>query len=309
MLTSKEPKSKFALKMSDGAEVRNIDDLKAHFNINALVDYFCDGTLLTWLEDRYYDEEADAVRELSRHDKQLKQKLCAIFEMDSAEQIAWRRERLERLRQYTDDEKILACVERVAFNQEDLAELLDEDVREIFLCANRFVIPLRMKNKTYIGVGKAVAVIRSKSPVDFAALNITFKGVTFDDNYKKILTPPTPPQPAPPPQPALPPQPVTPRKSTVTGSKFHAKATTTIINREGIHVRQASIFVRTALKFRSKIRLEVCGRSVDAKSILMFMSLGLMYVYGTDVTITADGSDARQAVTELVALIDSGFGE
>ena len=126
--------TKFALKMADGAQVRNIDDLKAHFDINAIVDYFCDGKLLTWLEDRYYDEEADAIRELSRHDKQLKQKLCAIFEMESAEQIAWRRERLERLRQYTDDENILACVERVAFDQEDLAELLDAGVREIF-CA------------------------------------------------------------------------------------------------------------------------------------------------------------------------------
>ena len=289
MLTSKETTSKFALKMADGAQVRNIDNLKVHFDINAIVDYFCDGKLLTWLEDRYYDEEADAIRELSRHDKQLKQKLCAIFEMESAEQIAWRRERLERLRQYTDDENILACVERVAFDQEDLADLLDEGVREIFLCANRFVIPLRLQNKTYIGVGNAVAVIRSKSPVDFAALNITFKGVAFDDNYKKISTP------------------LPPRKSTVTGSSTHARAATTIINSKGVHARPASVFVHTASKFRSKIRLEARGKSVDAKSILMVLSMGL--TKGTDVTITAVGYDARQAVTELVALIDSGFGE
>lgn len=123
-----------------------------------------------------------------------------------------------------------------------------------------------------------------------AHFNITFKGVAFDDNYKKISAPPT-----------------SPRKSTVTSSSTHAKATTTIINRKGIHARPASIFVQTASKFRSRIRLEARGKSVDAKSILMTMSLGL--TCGLDVTITADGSDAWQAVTELVALIDSGFGE
>lgn len=52
-------KEKFALIMADGAEVRNIDDLKAHFDIGSIVRDFSNGKLLTWLEDRYYDDEAE----------------------------------------------------------------------------------------------------------------------------------------------------------------------------------------------------------------------------------------------------------
>ena len=63
-----------------------------------------------------------------------------------------------------------------------------------------------------------------------------------------------------------------------------------------------------ACSFHSKIQLRKAnGKTVDAKSILMVMSLGLNYC--DQVTILAEGSDARQAVNELRDLIDSGFGE
>jgi len=183
-------KERFPLKMADGVEVRNIDDFKANFDIDLVTQYFFDGRLLTWLEDRYYDEEATEIKKLSPDDELLEQKLCKIFDKETPEEIA-RRERLNRLKKYTKDENILANVDFVAFDQEELADLLDEDAKEIFLCENRFVIPLRMKNKNYIGVGNAIAVIRSKEPVDFDKLKITFKNIAFDDDYQKILPTPT----------------------------------------------------------------------------------------------------------------------
>ena len=86
------------------------------------------------------------------------------------------------------------------------------------------------------------------------------------------------------------------------------EAMTMIRNRGGIHARPASIFVQKACSFHSKIQLRTAnGKTVDAKSILMIMSLGLNYC--DQVTILAEGSDARQAVNELRDLIDSGFGE
>lgn len=176
-------KGKFALKMEDGAEVRNIDDLKAHFDIGSVVRDFSNGKLLTWLEDRYYDEEADAIRKISTNEGNLEQKLCAIFGIESE----WIIERRNRLKKYTNDANILANADKVAFDQEDLADLLDAGAREIYLCANRFVIPLRMKNKTYIGVKDAVAVIRSKNLVNFDELGIKFQNIAFDDDYRKIL--------------------------------------------------------------------------------------------------------------------------
>ena len=78
-------------------------------------------------------------------------------------------------------------------------------------------------------------------------------------------------------------------------------------NRAGIHARPASVFVQTATKFKSKIQIEAKGKKVDAKSILMLMSMGL--VKGTELTIIAEGEDEAAAVKELADLVNSKFGE
>ena len=84
------------------------------------------------------------------------------------------------------------------------------------------------------------------------------------------------------------------------------QATTTVANRNGMHTRPSSVFVQKASSFKSKIAIRAKGRTVDAKSILMVMSMGL--TKGTEVTIIADGPDAQEAINALIALIDSKFG-
>ena len=85
------------------------------------------------------------------------------------------------------------------------------------------------------------------------------------------------------------------------------EAKVVIANKAGIHARPASMLVQAATKFQSKIKLEAKGKSIDAKSILMIMSLGL--VKGTEVVISADGADADAAVKALKELVESKFGE
>ncbi len=91
------------------------------------------------------------------------------------------------------------------------------------------------------------------------------------------------------------------------GEVHMTQETVTIENKTGIHARPASVFVQTATKFKSKIQLEAKGKKVDAKSILMLMSMGL--VKGTELTIIAEGEDEAAAVAELAGLIKSKFGE
>jgi phosphocarrier protein len=86
-----------------------------------------------------------------------------------------------------------------------------------------------------------------------------------------------------------------------------ASQKTTIKNKTGIHARPASVFVQTASKFKSKVQIAAKGKKVDAKSILMIMSMGLSN--GTEITISADGPDEADAVKTLVDLVDSKFGE
>ncbi|MBR0061046.1 MAG: HPr family phosphocarrier protein [Selenomonadaceae bacterium] len=85
------------------------------------------------------------------------------------------------------------------------------------------------------------------------------------------------------------------------------EATTTIENKTGIHARPASVFVQKASSFKSKVQLKAKGKTVDAKSILMIMSMGL--VKGTEITIVADGPDEAEAVKTLKDLVDAKFGE
>lgn len=85
------------------------------------------------------------------------------------------------------------------------------------------------------------------------------------------------------------------------------EATMVIENKTGIHARPASLFVQTATKFKSKVQVKAKGKTVDAKSILMIMSMGL--VKGTEITICADGPDEADAVKALQELVVSKFGE
>lgn len=74
-----------------------------------------------------------------------------------------------------------------------------------------------------------------------------------------------------------------------------------IVAETGIHARPATLLVQTASKFNSDINLEYKGKSVNLKSIMGVMSLGVGQ--GADVTITAEGADekeALEAVTETM---------
>ena len=69
----------------------------------------------------------------------------------------------------------------------------------------------------------------------------------------------------------------------------------------GLHNKQATYFVQKANEFNSMIWLESGSRKMNAKSLLGIMSLGI--VTGTQVTLTAEGSDAEAAVIALEALL------
>ncbi len=77
---------------------------------------------------------------------------------------------------------------------------------------------------------------------------------------------------------------------------------------EGIHARPATLLVQAAAKFESNINIEYNGKSVNLKSIMGIMSLGVPN--GATVTIQADGSDEADALKAIVDTIkNEGIGE
>jgi phosphocarrier protein len=80
-----------------------------------------------------------------------------------------------------------------------------------------------------------------------------------------------------------------------------------IKNKLGLHARPASLLVRLAGKFEAEIMLSKDDTEINAKSILGVMMLAAGP--GQSVTISAEGSDADEAVDAIASLIESGFGE
>ena len=78
----------------------------------------------------------------------------------------------------------------------------------------------------------------------------------------------------------------------------------------GLHARPASLFVQTANKFSCEIKvmnLTTDGEFVDAKSIIMVLTLGVMQDH--EILVEAEGADAEQALSALNELVTSNFGE
>lgn len=67
-----------------------------------------------------------------------------------------------------------------------------------------------------------------------------------------------------------------------------------ITSEAGIHARPATALVSAVNSFTSDVNLEANGRTVNLKSIMGVMSLGISK--GTDVKITASGSDEEEAL-------------
>ncbi|MCR3905905.1 MAG: HPr family phosphocarrier protein [Tenericutes bacterium] len=80
-----------------------------------------------------------------------------------------------------------------------------------------------------------------------------------------------------------------------------------IISEYGIHARPATRLVNLAMSFNSDITLTALGKTVNLKSIMGLMSLGIYK--GEVVKISVTGSDAEKAIVSLSDfMITEGLG-
>jgi len=83
-----------------------------------------------------------------------------------------------------------------------------------------------------------------------------------------------------------------------------------VTNPSGLHARPAAAFARAAGRRDAKVRiadLDAGTPSVAGDSLIALMALGVHK--GTRVRVTASGPEAQEALDELRALVESGFGE
>lgn len=81
----------------------------------------------------------------------------------------------------------------------------------------------------------------------------------------------------------------------------------TIRNSRGLHARAAAKLVALAEQYSACVNVLRDGQSVPAQSIMGLMMLGAGP--GSQVTIEAEGWDAKEALEAITGLVEAGFHE
>ena len=68
-----------------------------------------------------------------------------------------------------------------------------------------------------------------------------------------------------------------------------------------LDTRLAAMFVQTASKFNSTVKIEMENKKVNAKSLMCLISLGI--TEGSTIRLTAEGNDAEAAVEEIAQVL------
>ena len=301
-------REKFLMLFKNDIEINTLAELKKNFDFRTVMAYFKSKQLITWLEDRFYSDEADAIKALKPTDKYAPQKICDILgvdyeeyceDLDDAETVAWRQKRREHLKKYTNDPTIIKKVDAVAFDQDDLEDILSDTPvpNVIYLCDNFFRFPsgiLRKNFITYIGLGENVKVkFETSKAVNLDALDITFENITITDEEPETEVA----------------EEIEEVEEEEVAEKTEPEELVPVNRNVENRIVQASFIpasaiTQTALRFKSRISLRWDGKTTDAKSILMARSRGL--VLGQKVRILTEGEDADEALSAMSDLLEHG---
>jgi phosphocarrier protein len=86
-----------------------------------------------------------------------------------------------------------------------------------------------------------------------------------------------------------------------------ASRTVDICNARGLHARASAKFVKLASTFDAEVKVSRDGQTVDARSIMGLMMLAAGP--GCEIEISAEGPEAKAAVSALVELVEGRFDE
>ena len=70
-----------------------------------------------------------------------------------------------------------------------------------------------------------------------------------------------------------------------------------VVDPVGLHARPATVAVNAASKFKSEVKVAYNGKTVNMKSIMGVMSLGIPTQ--SEITISCDGEDAEDAIKQI----------
>ncbi len=80
---------------------------------------------------------------------------------------------------------------------------------------------------------------------------------------------------------------------------------TKVVDKLGLHMRPANIFITAMTKYKSDITIVYNGNKINGKSIMNIMAACIKY--DSPITIICDGEDEQAMLDEAVSLIENGL--
>ncbi|MBR2179443.1 MAG: hypothetical protein IJ862_03485 [Selenomonadaceae bacterium] len=171
-------------------EYFSLEQLLQNVNLAELVALAKDNSLQEWLENKFYNEQADSlnldiIQKLD--DDELRLEICETLEIDmmtlSDYDVRALERALEKRRKkslFSEESEDYIAVE----SQPELMKALATSNKSVvYLCGGEFQIPLSKSHMTYIGRNNAVVDIVSKQPVNLDTQNISLKSLTVYLRY------------------------------------------------------------------------------------------------------------------------------
>ncbi|WP_066309604.1 hypothetical protein [Bacillus sp. FJAT-29814] len=174
-------------------QIRTMEDLRKNFDLESVLDYFFDGRLKKWLEQRGFTEVLNALPALRGKDdnEDIPKVISELFGVDynqdfNFKKYLWDREKIALIKQFTDSEEILKDLDRVITTQEELNQLTAKGNQPVYLLGHRFWINDGVEKTKYIGINQPRVQLYHDQDF-YTAKNIEFDDVILDLSLYRIM--------------------------------------------------------------------------------------------------------------------------
>lgn len=181
-------RERIILKLPD-TKIHSLKELREHLNHDEILASFACGDLFFWLQQYYYETEANALRSIHPSDTNCFRRICDTLQVNYLDHVTLSEEEKKRQKQkeslvrqvITDtkaDEKLLKELPYIAVDQEELAGLINAGETKIYLCNESFSIPISKPVIEYIGIGD-VQIENSFTQEQYSRAGITITNITL----------------------------------------------------------------------------------------------------------------------------------
>lgn len=156
-------KIKFPLVLKNDVKVRTLEDLQQNFDLEKILAYYENGKLETWLRDRYEDDIAEQVGNIDKNSPEAVNVLCSVLGVSadnttgvSLADVRLKNEKLDRVKQISDESEVINNYQNVAFSQEELDSIIASGANTVYLYGEKFTILPDRKNVRFVGLNNPI---------------------------------------------------------------------------------------------------------------------------------------------------------